>query len=181
MKSFSQDILVVDFEVTGFDIEKDEAVQVGMLLLDKDTLETKWSYGSWIRPEQPVSLEQEGLRWASFDQSDVDEIEKASDLETVAKEVVKLLPERYFLCAWNATFDFCFWNKLLKTIGLRGKTANILDLWTLAQVKLFADEHYTGDYKSESVFQYFGAKPRTKHYGLADCEIEAMLLRKLMR
>ena len=181
MKSFARDILVVDFEVTGFDVEKDEPVQIGMLLLDKDTLETKWSYGSWIQPKQPVSLEQAGLRWASLDQNDLEEIKKAPDLATVAKKIVKLLPEKYFLCAWNATFDFCFWDKLLKTVGMRAKTANILDLWTLAQVKLLSDENYTGDYKSESVFQYFGAKSRTKHYGITDCEIEAMLLRKLLQ
>lgn len=63
---------------------------------------------------------------------------------------------------------------------MKAKTANILDLWSIAMAKLLNDENYKGDYKSESVFQYFGAIPRNKHYGLADCEIEAMLLKKLI-
>ncbi|MDO8566964.1 MAG: 3'-5' exonuclease [bacterium] len=181
MKPFQRDILVCDFEVTGFDIDVDEPVQIGLILLDKETLEPKWSYSSWIKPSQPVSLDREGFRWASLDQKDLEEIQKAPDLTTVANEIIKSLPKSYYLCAWNAIFDFCFWNKLLKTVGMKAKTATVLDLWTLAQSRLLNDGKYTGDYKSESVFQYFGAKPRTKHYGISDCEIEAMILRKLMQ
>jgi len=91
MKSFSRDILIVDFEVTKFDIEKGEPIQIGLILLDKNTLETKWSYSSWIQPKQPVSLEQAGLRWASLDQNDLEEIKKAPDLVTVAKKIVEYL------------------------------------------------------------------------------------------
>lgn len=181
MKPFQRDILVCDFEVTGFDIDAGEPVQIGLILLDKETLESKWSYSSWIKPSQSVSLDMEGFRWASLDRKDLEEIQKAPDLTTVANEIIKSLPKSYYLCAWNATFDFCFWSKLLKTVGMKAKTANILDLWTLAQVRLLNDEKYIGDYKSESVFQYLGAKPRTKHYGIADCEIEVMILRKLMQ
>lgn len=180
MKPFQRDILITDFEATGFDIEKDEPVQIGIILLDKETLEPKWAYSSWIKPVQPISLEMEGFRWASLNQNDVDEIQKAPDLTTVANEIKEHLPENYIFCAWNATFDFCLWNKLLRTVGIKPRVTGILDLWTLAQVQLLNDENYTGDYKSESVFQYFGAEPRTKHYGITDCEIEAMALRKLL-
>ena len=181
MRPFKNDILVCDFEVTEFDIDKSEPVQVGLILLDKETLEQKWSYSSWIKPVQAVSVDMEGFRWASLDQADVEEINKAQNLEAVAREIIKDLPEKYILCAWNATFDYCNWNKLLKTIGMKAKTANILDLWSLAQLRLLNDENYDGDYKSESVFQYFGAEPRVKHYGIGDCEIEAMVLRKLIK
>lgn len=180
MKSFPRDILVTDFEVTDFDIETGEPVQIGLLLLDKDTLLPKWSYDSWIKPTIPVSTQLKGFLWASLDEEDVKRVGSARDLATVAAEILPSLPDSYFLCAWNATFDFCFWNKLLKTVGKKAKTANILDLWTLAQVHLLQDENYVGNYGSESVFQYFGAEPRTKHYGISDCEIEAMVLRKLV-
>ena len=180
MKPFKEDVLVCDFEITEFDIDKGESIQVGLILLDKETLKQKWSYSSWIKPSQAVSVQMEGLRWASLDEKDIEEINKAPDLGIVAKEIIKDLPEKYILCAWNATFDYCNWNKLLKTVGMKAKTANILDLWSLAQLRLLNDKNYNGDYKSESVFQYLGADPRIKHYGIGDCEIEAMVLRKLM-
>lgn len=181
MKSFSKDIVVIDFEVTGFDIDKDEPLQIGILVLDKDTLEEKASYVSWIKPTQEVHSELAGIKWATINEQDIEEIKKAPSLSEVAQEVVKILPEKYFVCAWNATFDFYFWRKLLKEAGKSIHTATIIDLWTLAYIKLLKDENYIGDYKSESVFQYFGAEPRLKHDGLEDCRIEAMLFKNLLQ
>ncbi len=180
MKGFLRDIVVIDFEVTGFNFEKDEPVQIGVLVLDGTTLKEKQSYVSWIKPVQPLSLELEGFKWASLNDHDLKNIEKAPSLSEVAKEIVGFLPEKYFLCAWNATFDFFFWRKLLKSIRRTVNSANILDLWTLAYTNLLKDKNYKGDYKSESVFQYFGASPRLKHDGLEDCRIEATVLRRLV-
>jgi DNA polymerase III epsilon subunit-like protein len=181
MKSFSKDIVVIDFEVTGFDIDLDEPLQIGLVVLDKDTLEEKASYVSWIKPTQEVHSELPGIKWATISEQDIEEINKAPSLVEIVEEIIKLLPERYFICAWNATFDFYFWKKLLKEAGKNINTANIIDLWTLAYIKLLQDENYKGDYKSESVFQYFGAQPRTKHDGLEDCRIEAQLFKKLLQ
>ena len=87
MKFFTHDILVCDFEVTEFDVDKNEPVQVGLILLDRETLEQKWSYSSWIKPIQPISTDLEGFRWASLDEGDIVEINKAPSLEEVAKEI----------------------------------------------------------------------------------------------
>jgi len=181
MKSFFKDIVVIDFEVTGFDIDKDEPIQIGLLVLDKETLEEKASYISWIKPAQEIQSHLPGIKWATISEQDIEEINKVPSLAKVAHEIMKILPEKYFVCAWNATFDFYFWRKLLKEGEKSIHTATIIDLWTLAYIKLLQDESYTGDYKSESVFQYFGAEPRLKHDGLEDCRIEAMLFKKLLQ
>jgi len=180
-KSFSKDIVVIDFEVTGFNIDEDEPLQIGLLVLDKDTLEEKASYVSWIKPSQEIHSELAGIKWATLNEKDMEEINGAPSLSQIAVEIVKILPEKYFICAWNATFDFFFWRKLLKGAGKSIHTANIIDLWTLAYINLLQDKNYTGDYKSESVFQYFGAQPRLKHDGLEDCRIEAALFKKLLQ
>lgn len=180
MKDFLKDIVMVDFEVTGFEIEKDEPVQIGILVLDKHSLKEKDRFVSWIRPVQEINPELPGFKWAALGEKEIGEINKAPSLEEVAKEAAKILPEKYTFCAWNASFDFYFWHRMLKTINLKTQTVAILDLWSLAYPILLNDENYKDDFKSERVFQYFGAKPRAKHDGLEDCKIEAMVLKKLL-
>jgi len=180
MKNFSKDILIVDFEVTGFNIDVDEPIQIGVIVLDKNTLEEKTSYASWIKPSQEISPQLAGLKWANISGDDIKKIKEAKSLYSVAIETIKILPEEYIFCAWNASFDFYFWRKLLQSVNKDIHTAKILDLWTLAYINLHHDDEYKGDYKSESVFQYFGAAPRLKHDGLEDCRIEAMVFKKLI-
>lgn len=181
MNKFQKDLVLVDFEATGFDIEQDEPVQVGVLVLDKESLAEKASYVSWIKPNMQLTPDIPGLKWASIGQAEIAEINKARPLADIAKEIVAILPGRYTFCAWNASFDFYFWRRMLKTIGKDIRVAGILDLWTLAYVQLSNDPNYHQDgFKSELVFQYLGAKPRTKHDALEDCRIEAMVLRKLV-
>ena len=180
MKNFSKDILIVDFEATGFDIELDEPVQVGLIVLDKKTFAEKKHYVSWIKPAQKVSSETAGLKWANITQEDIEKINKARSLAEVAGEIIKIIPGKYIFCAWNASFDFYFWRKLLQQIGRDIRVTGILDLWTLAYIYLHNDDKYTGDFKAESVFQYFGAAPRIKHDGLEDCRLEAMVFKKLI-
>jgi len=180
MKNFSKDILIVDFETTGFNIDIDEPVQIGFMVLDKDTLEEKAHYVSWIKPNREINIELAGFKWASLTEEDIEKINQAPLLLEVAKEIIKIIPEDYVFCAWNASFDFYFWRKLLQLVDKNIYTAKILDLWTLAYIKLHDDDNYQGDYKSESVFQYFGAKARLKHDGLEDCRLEAMVFKKLI-
>jgi len=180
MKDFLKDIVIVDFEVTGFDIEKDEPVQIGVLVLDKHSLKEKNRFVAWIKPVQEIHSELPGFKWATLGAEEIAQINKAPSLQEVAKKVIALLPETYTFCAWNASFDFYLWRRMLKTIDKNVQTAGILDLWSLAYPLLLADNGYAGDFKSEPVFQYFGAEPRTKHDGLEDCELEAMVLRKLL-
>jgi DNA polymerase III alpha subunit (gram-positive type) len=180
MKAFPKDILIVDFEVTGFDFEKDESVQVGILLLDKKTLEEKKYFVSWIKPKQALNVELPGFIWANIKEQEIQEIRKASPEDVVAKQISNFLPDEYILCAWNVTFDYMFWKKILSHVDKNIHAAKLLDLWSLAQVNLLNDDSYTGTYGSESVFQHFGVKPREKHDGLEDCRIEAMVLRKLL-
>ncbi len=180
MSKFIKDIVVVDFENTDFDIEKAEPIQIGVLVLDKDTLEEKQSYVSWIKPVQVINKELKGLKWANISDDDINQINKARPLVEVVEEMFKILPDQYIFCAWNATFDFYLWNRLLKSVNKKRIAAQILDLWTMAYIDLLNDDKYEGNYGSESVFQYFGAEPRKKHDGLEDCRLEAMLLKKLL-
>ncbi|MBU1039242.1 3'-5' exonuclease [Patescibacteria group bacterium] len=180
MKNLLKDIIIVDFETTGFNLEKDEAVQIGFIVLDKNNLSEKASFVSWIKPQQPINPDMPGFKWATLSRNDLEEINKAPSLKEVAQQITKIIPDKYTLCAWNANFDWHFWKNLLKTVNIDIKPGGLLDLWGSAYLKLLNDPNYQGDYKSESVFQYFGAKPRLKHDALEDCRLEAMVLQKLL-
>ena len=63
---FKKDILIVDFEATGFDVEKDDPVQIGLVLLDKNTIQEKLSYSSWIYTDKELSENLKGFKWANI-------------------------------------------------------------------------------------------------------------------
>ena len=49
--NFKKDILLVDTEFTGFDLQKHELVQLAAVLLDKKTLKEKKVFSSFVKPE----------------------------------------------------------------------------------------------------------------------------------
>ena len=48
--NFKKDILLIDCEFSGFDIQKHEILQLAGVLLDKRTLKEKKYFSSYIRP-----------------------------------------------------------------------------------------------------------------------------------
>lgn len=180
MKPFPNDIVLVDFEVTGFDIDQDEPVQVGVLVLDSATLGEKDSFSSWIKPQQKLSSDMKGFKWAGIGEEEIQNIKNAPPLNEVARKIDHIIPEDYTLSAWNATFDYYFWKQLVEQVNRKKYAARILDIWTLAQAVLLWDENYQENYTSESVFQYFGEEERGTHDALDDCNREARVLGKLL-
>ena len=51
MKGFSKDVLLVDFETTGLDLDRSLPIQLGAVLLDRETLEEKDSYLTFIKQD----------------------------------------------------------------------------------------------------------------------------------
>lgn len=178
---FDKDILIVDFEVTGFNVDSDEAVQLGFVLLDKNTLKEKKSFCSWIKPEASLRADLPGFKWANITEKYFPLIIQAPSLKEVASRVQDNLLEDFTFASWNVVFDFFFWKKLLKEIKVMPKTANLLDLWTLAYITLLQDSSYEGDFSSKSVFQHFRFPSRQRHDALEDARFEAELLRRLVK
>src|SRR5579863_4841719 len=52
--NFNKDILLIDTEFSGFDLQKHQLLQLAAVLLDKKTLKEKKYFNSYIRPDQAL-------------------------------------------------------------------------------------------------------------------------------
>lgn len=166
---FPKDILVIDFEG-----KRDKPAQIGAILLDKDTLEEKDSFESYIFADL------------------MGETIKASGIsdETLAgapsqAEVGKIVYEKFgtdlFLAYFVGDVDIRFFKILLKAseIEFSNYDYHTIDIWSIAYLHLLK-QGYKGGLRSEEVFQAFGAKPRGLHNALEDCRLAADVLRKIV-
>ncbi len=166
--NFTKDILLIDFE--GFDVPK----QIGAILLDKNTLEEKDNFSSYIytntggKKSMKSGITQEML-------------EGAPSQSEVGKIVFDKFGADILIASFVADLDFRHFRTIISSAGIDPTLYDyhVLDIWPLAYVHLLKDG-YTGKINSEDIFQAFGAKPRDLHNALEDCRITADVLRKIV-
>lgn len=164
-----KDILIIDFE--GLD----EPVQIGAVLLDKETLEEKDNFSNYIwtdlKGEVKVAsgISQETLKGAP------------SQAET-GKMVFEKFGTQIMIGSWVANSDMKNFEKIITAAGLDIKQYDyhVLDIWPVAYIHLLK-QGYEGSIRSEEIFQQFGAQPRRLHNALEDCRITADVLRKIVK
>lgn len=164
---FPKDILIVDFEGSS-----DQPTQIGAVLLDKDTLEEKDSFVSYIyatieKPSKTSGITQEMLIGAPTQAE-------------VGKMVYDKFGTNLFFAYFVGDWDIRCFRTLLKSAGIAPSEYDYhtIDIWSLAYVHLLK-QGYTGGLRSEEIFQEFGAQPRGLHNALEDCRITADVLRKI--
>jgi DNA polymerase III alpha subunit (gram-positive type) len=172
---FHKDILVIDFEGVK------KPVQIGAVLLDKETLEEKASFSSYIYTDLEGYISPK----SGITQEMVNDAPKQSE---VGKMVYDKFGSDIFIASFVQNMDINHFQTLLSVAGidfLEGKTDfkkydfHILDIWPIAYVHLLKNG-YTGCIGSEEMFQAFGAQARGLHDALEDCRIAAEVLRKIV-
>ncbi len=167
---FPKDILVVDFEGLS------EPVQIGALLLDKDTLEEKDSFSSYIWAD----LKGETKKKSGISQ---ETLAGAPSQAEVGRTVFDRFGPNVFLASWVANADMKNFEKIMRAAGKDCFSVydyHVLDIWPVAYVQLLKSG-YTGDASSEEMFQAFGIEPRGLHDALGDCRIAANVLRRCVK
>ncbi|TSC70425.1 MAG: hypothetical protein CEO12_359 [Parcubacteria group bacterium Gr01-1014_46] len=165
---FPKDILLIDFE--GFDVPK----QIGVILLDKNTLEEKDSFSSYIFADTKGEI--------SLKSGITQEMLNDAPTQTeVGKTVFEKFGTDVLIASFVAGLDFRHFRALLSSAGIDPALYDyhVLDVWPLAYVHLLKNG-YDGKINSEEIFQAFGAKPRGLHNALEDCRITANVLRKII-
>ena len=151
-----------------------EPLQIGAVLLDKETLAEKDSFSSYIFAD----LKGETKKISGIS----DETLKGAPSQA---EVGKMLFEKFgpnvMIGSWVAKADIKNFEKIMVTAGIDPKLwdHHVLDIWPAAYIYL-VKQGYTGSMRSESIFKEFGAKPRGLHDALEDCRITADVLRMLI-
>lgn len=177
--AFPKDILIIDFESTlGDNSEKNKPAQFAAILLDKNSLKEKESFTSFIKTDlstiPPQRLSAKGFTSENFD--------NAPSAHEVVNKFIKLFGKDYFISSWVANLDIKLFEKLISSanISFSEFDYHIYDIWPVAYTYLL-QHGYTGSFRSEDIFQYFGLQKRGKHDALEDCRYAADVLRKIMK
>lgn len=173
--SFAKDILLIDFETTGGDPETIAPTQLAAILLDKETLQEKDSFISYIAADLS-GIDPEILAISGITQED---LKGAPNMEDVAKSFSEKFSGDYFLSSWVEYLDRRMLIKMYKTAGLLYKfDYHYFDLWPVAYAHLLKNG-YEKSIHSEDMFEAFGSPERNSHDALEDCRMEANILRKI--
>lgn len=176
MRGFSKDILLIDFETTGLDLKKSLPIQLGAVLLDKQSLKEKDSFLSYIK--QDVS----NMPKESFDVHGITQgiLNSAPMEEDVIEIFLSKFGTEIYLASWNEMLDHTMLSKMLNSIGkdIYEHDYHYLDIWSLAYMHM--SKKGRGDIiRSEATFEYFGLPTRGRHDALEDCRHTAEVLRKV--
>lgn len=166
---FPEDILMIDFEGLA------EPVQIGAVLLDKDTLAEKASFSSYIF----TNLHGEVKTTSGISQ---ETLKDAPSQAEVGKMIFEKFGTDILIGSWVANADMKNFKKIITVAGIDPSQYDyhILDIWPVAYVHLLK-QGYNGGPHSEEIFREFGAKPRELHDALEDCRLAADVLRKIVR
>lgn len=171
---FPKDIVVIDFETSNKELEKAEPLQIGAILLDKNTLEEKKNFVSYIVSNSTnENININGIT-----------LEKLTDAPTqkeVAKKFIEIFGKDFIFSGWVCEKDRALFRKMMITADINPSDFNfhILDIWPLAYVHLLK-QNYSGSMGSEEMFQAFGLPARANHDALEDCRYAAEILKKLI-
>lgn len=165
---FAKDILLIDFEGLA------EPVQVGAILLDKETLEEKDSFNTYIWAD----LQGEIKATSGISQ---ETLKGAPTQAEAGRMIFEKFGTDVLIGSWVANADSKNFEKIIKAAGLDPALYDyhILDIWPVAYIDLLK-RGYNGSIRSEKIFQEFGAKPRGLHNALEDCKIAADVLRQIV-
>ncbi len=165
---FLKDLLIIDFE--GGVGPK----QIGAVLLDKDTLEEKKIFSSYIyfdmkgKPSLSSGITQ-------------DMLDNAPSQAEVGKKVFEIFGSDILLGSFIADIDFRHFRTIISSASIDQNLYDyhFLDIWPIAYTYLLKNG-YKGDIRSDSIFQEFGIPKRGKHDALEDARIASQILRRVM-
>ena len=175
--TFPKDILIVDFETSHKELEKAEPLQIGAILLDRNTLEEKNNFVSYISNDLaralPETLEINGIN--------LKKLEGAPSQVEVVKKFIETFGKDFFFSGWVCEKDRALFRKMMISAGISPSDFDfhIYDIWPIAYTYLLQNG-YKGGIKSEQMFQAFGLAPRGAHDALEDCRHVATILRKIL-
>jgi len=173
---FIKDILMIDFESVGSKTDFPQPTQIGAILLDKETLEEKDSFVSYISADLPQGYvgKKTGISQETL-------IGAPSQAE-VGKMIFEKFGTDIFIGSWVANLDMTLFRKIMTSADIDSNKYDyhVVDVWPAAYVYLLK-RGYEGSIRSEEVFQAFGMPPREKHDALNDCRLATEVLRKIMR
>ncbi len=182
---FNKDLLVLDIEATGVDFSKHELIQIAAILLDKKTLKEKKRFESFIRPRKWKNRSAEAM---AVNQITWDMVKDAPDLKTVLKKLKTTFGTNVILAPYGTILDTLMLRLGYKETKMRYPyDYHVFDIWPLVYVymarhKLLKNKKRFSGFRLDDAAKHFKIKvPAGRHTALVDCEIEAEVLRRILK
>lgn len=125
-------IAITDVETTGYDPMTQEIIEIGLVLVNQETLEIINTLDVKVRPEHLETATEDALKFNGYNPADW---RNALTL----KEAINLYAEKTkgaIFCAHNVTFDWSFINEAFKKTGVKDQMDyHRLDLLTMIWLK----------------------------------------------
>ena len=175
---FLNDILVLDFETDGINPATLSPLQIGAVLLDKDTLLSKAEFAAYCKPgNSEWSSEAEGVHGLTRDF-----LLKAGDS---AVKVFSLFEKSFDInnvtvASWNM-FDVQILRRFLGIEKYRG-LYKFIELWSYTYPFLLMNKAVLDKDKRhglDALVDYFEIKRHEKHDALQDAKIEAEVFQRV--
>jgi len=173
---FARDILLIDFQTTGINIEKDFPLQLAAVLLDKDNLLEKKSYSSYIR--HPFSQENNDRIVQNL--GITKETWMASpNLKTVIAEFEAKFAYNVTLASQNIINVNFLKECFRRTAKEYEYDYHIIELWSLGYLYL-SKQNLKKIPTATTLGTYFKIQKEDERDALANCRYLAEILRKLV-
>jgi DNA helicase-2/ATP-dependent DNA helicase PcrA len=112
---FNRDLLVFDVESTGTDTSKHEIIQIAGIRLDKDSLEERARFSTYVKPNHWETRDMEAMQ---VNKISYDLVATAPTLaEALALLEKNFPPAEVLLCAYNIWFDVSFLRQAYFSLG----------------------------------------------------------------
>ncbi len=182
---FNKDLLIVDVEATGADFSRYELIQLGAILLDKKTLIEKKSFESFVKPKrwedrEPEAMAVNNISW--------DELKKAPALKPTLQKFEQTFGTNVIITPYGSILDTALLRMSYKASKMQYKfDYHVFDIWPLAYTymakhKLLTNKSRFSGFSLEDTAKHFGIELLPgRHTALADCRLEAAVLRKLLQ
>lgn len=126
-------IAISDFEFTGLDPLRHEIIEVGLIVVDRKTLEEKRRFEAKIKPEHIENASQESLAVAGYRE---EEWKNALPLSEALRQYLEAAGDSIF-AAWCTPYDWLFLLEAFKKTNIENPFGHrTIDLFTVAYEKL---------------------------------------------
>ncbi len=181
---FNRDILLIDTEATGLDLNKHELIQLAGILLDKKTLKEKKKFNSYIKPTKWKNRDPEAMK---VNRLTLDQLKNAPGAKQVIKKFDAAFPHKVIIAYYGGPLDMDFLRHLYKKIGKKFPfDYHFFNIWGLFYAylarhnKLKNHKRFTG-FTIENLMKEFNISSTDRHDALEDCRIEAEIMRHIMK
>jgi len=173
-KPVDDEYICFDCETTGLDVNKDEIISIGAVLIKDNTIVASKKFVKLIKPK--TKLQEEAIKVHMIRECDLDE---AEDIETVMEEFLNFIGNRK-LVGYYLEFDIAMVNKYIKTklgIKLPNRAYEVSAIYHDWKIEKIPQSHI--DLRFDTIMKDLDIPTLGKHDAYNDAIMTAMMFIKL--